>query len=199
MKVFLFLYPVPQYFEACFNLQGRTARLLPQQQIRLLSRLIDQRYRQQDYRVAWTLFRPAEVREAPDAVYTLLRPEDARVTASVSFKELCRYIYPDLNDMLAQLPRPLTRLVLGGFHLHDCVDKLAAHAYTAGIPTVIDEDATEKFFFCMQEPSRLADICDSPGPSAILGHFNNYLPLHEYQTSQRRGKPWLLPLPSPNP
>ena len=50
--------------------------------------------------------------------------------------------YPDNDYILSQLGQPSV-LRVAGFHLSDCVSKLAEHAYGKGYEVLVDEDLTE--------------------------------------------------------
>lgn len=72
---------------------------------------------------------------------------DGILTTGISFKKhVDKKIYPSLPSILSQLPEPIEKLTLGGFHINDCVDKLAGYAYSIGIDTIVDEDTTNFFF-----------------------------------------------------
>ncbi|MGM5488181.1 MAG: hypothetical protein ACQESG_04495 [Nanobdellota archaeon] len=74
-------------------------------------------------------------------------------------------------------------LRLGGFHLWDCVERVAKRAYNRGLDVLVDEDLTELFTSRMQLPEFRTD------------RYPCYrAPEHPYYQEflhQRKGKPWL--------
>ena len=149
MKVFLFLYPIREYVNACienfrcFEHHGCDPKRLNQ--------VIAARYRAKGYQVGWLFFSdPGEPLLADltrTSEHIRIEAEDSVFACGVSFDDhVANKTYPDLDPIVARLPRPIEYLVLGGFHQNDCVDKVASAAHSKGIPTFVDEDTTEFFF-----------------------------------------------------
>ncbi len=74
------------------------------------------------------------------------RPTDIVLSCGISFEDHCsRSIYPDPLEILVSLDDPES-VVIGGFHMWDCVEKFAKTSYDLGISTIVEEDLTELFF-----------------------------------------------------
>lgn len=150
MKEFLFLYPIQEYLNACI---GREA-IRKQHGWDLCQKfndIIEARYRQRGFGVNWLMFSNRCGSQNPDllllAEEIVIKPQDKILSSEVPFVFMTAFNrYPNPVNILAQLPKDIEELVLGGFHQWDCVDKLAQVAHEQGIPTIVDEDTTEVFF-----------------------------------------------------
>src|SRR3989304_3366243 len=133
---YLFLYPIGEYFKefvnpsSSFTRKGNSAKKMFD--------IIDVRYRNQGYGVNWLLFRRL----------ASIMPDLSDLPPFVKMQKNDRILAADLlligmdgfdggqreyvNAVLDQLPAA-KRLVLGGFHQQDCVDKMASAAHTRGI------------------------------------------------------------------
>jgi len=115
----------------------------------LYRKIIQKRY--SDYRVVCMFFsRPDDLRQ-PDLsqAWSLfpLKKEYIIGACGVTFnKHRQGKTYPKESTILSFCPQPAEKLVVGGFHLWDCVNKAAKHAYEQGIDVEVDEDLTELFF-----------------------------------------------------
>ena len=71
---------------------------------------------------------------------------DTVVSCGVSFEEHCsKKRYPDLNK-ISLFPVLPEKLIIGGFHFWDCVQKTARFTHKQGIDVAVDDDLTEFFF-----------------------------------------------------
>lgn len=184
MDTFLFLYPIREYFlvwASRFGLEISEGRIDPSK----LGAIIDERYRKGGYRVIWVMFRGEN---GPDldhlSEHVTIRARDLVIAADVTFKEMLRRRYPDPAFILSQLPSPVGRLVIGGFHMWDCVDKLAAFAHQIGFNVIVDEDTTELFF------SSLSEIPLVRNRSCLADYLRE--PYLEMAKQARAGEPWLV-------
>ncbi|HLE07288.1 MAG TPA: hypothetical protein VI933_01545 [archaeon] len=147
---YLFLFPIKEYIEFSMFVEdvpkaGHTTEYL--------MRIIEARYRSKGYDVNWLLFSEHGDLANPDRAavppYVEIKPEDRVLVAGVSFEtHTTKKVYADLDFVLNQLPEH-RRLVVGGFHMHDCVDRIAKRSYEKGADTFVDEDTTEKFYHGM--------------------------------------------------
>ncbi|MBN2095067.1 MAG: hypothetical protein JW727_03385 [Candidatus Aenigmarchaeota archaeon] len=149
MKQYLFLFPVQPFVDQCldwsknFQSNGYNANHI--------GRIIDERYRKKDYAINWIMFESIWDRSEPDMTgispHVDLRPEDYPILSGVTWGEHVGYrARADSEYVLGQLPKNTTSLVLGGFHLEDCVDSLAKEIHNAGVEVKVDEDTTDAFF-----------------------------------------------------
>jgi hypothetical protein len=78
--------------------------------------------------------------------YVDLRSEDRILNAGLSLERFLESkAHFDPFFILDQLPDH-EKLVLGGFHQYDCVEKVAKASCLRGVDTFVDEDTTHMFF-----------------------------------------------------
>jgi len=95
------------------------------------------------------------------------------------------YPYPDQDYILNQLDSP-KKLIVAGFHVGDCVERLAKKAYErGGINTLVDEDLTE--FFAGRLKDRDFRVKTYPTYDARKHHKK----MIDMFMAARQGKPWL--------
>lgn len=191
MNQFLFLYPVSVYFDIEINnhsygkKEGKAA--YRQKYIELLNRCIDVRYRQKGFVINFAVFNGCPVSEVVK-VY----PLDKIIEIGLNFGGFLKkqpsgeYLYPDSDYILAQLGQ-IEQLVIAGFHMWDCVEKVAKRAYEKGLNVIVDEDLTD--FFCGRIDYSEFTVEKYPGLNfrKILG------PTHclEDFLKARKIRPWL--------
>lgn len=195
MKIFLFSYPIRPYCEE--GLVGSALRSLHEKghDARRLGEIIARRYRGRGYQVWWLCFGLPGTEDIPDL--TLLSPylgweeADTFISCDVSFHDHVKFEqYPNTERVLDMLPPRLKRLVLGGFHQGDCVEKIARAATKRGIPTLVDEDTTEMFFFRTSLRGQIPLI------RPLCQHVRELLAEQESDVmrtwilERRRNKPW---------
>lgn len=181
MKSFVFLYPIPEYFNAEIERWGwRAGDGFKEKYSKMLNQCIDARYRQKGFEISYAIFDNHEISDMVN-----LQPDDKIIPVRIDFKTHISYppVYPDPDIILAKLGNPLR---IGGFHMWDCVQKLAERAYEKGIDTLVDEDLTEFFAFCIKQEPFAIDKYPSYDPRKYLDEstFESFM-------SARRGKPWL--------
>lgn len=192
MKVFLFLYPIEQYFSNSSN-QHVLRRIRERRlSVRYLNDIIQERYRKKGYQVAWMFFGGLADTHVPDTSllshYVDTKDGDIFVSSGVAYegKEGHR---PNPQFVFSQLPQKITHLVLGGFHQWDCVDKVGRFVHERGIPVVVDEDTTDHFLIAM---SRFGEIpLVRPLHCAVDTVMKKTPPeMREMIVQQRSEKPW---------
>ncbi len=178
---FLFLYPIKYYIDHSIG------NHLRKESLQWLARILDVRYRQKGYAMHYLMFSDQMQRETPDlSLAHPLFPLEGKIIASgVTWQEMGDGKYPDSDHVLNQLPEH-SRLVVGGFHQWDCVDKVAERSYRRGIDTFVDEDTTE-LFFCGAPAAERVPLEREKWTFEELG-----IPewAREHVRNQRRGKPW---------
>ncbi len=144
MKSFLFLYPIPEYINFEIENKGffEDKKEFRRRYKEILNKCIDLRYRQKGFKINYVIFNGHEISDI-----IKLRPDDNIIEIELSFKEHTTkksgsYPYPSPDFILDKLKR-VQVLRIGGFHLWDCVEKVAKRAYERGLDVLVDEDLTE--------------------------------------------------------
>ena len=189
MKQFVFLYPIPQImdFEIKNNSYGRNFKSYKTLYKKKLNECIDLRYRQEGYKINYALFDDCSLSEIMD-----FKEKDRIIKVGLDFKvhtikrEDDTYPYPSQDYILDQLGE-VDRLIVTGFHMWDCVERLARRAYERNLDVLVDEDLTEFF------PMRLRDKKFSPKkyPSFNPKEDGND-PYTKLFLAARKDKPWLF-------
>jgi len=138
---FLFLYPIDEYLEyeskkydypeAGYSFQWKYRNAL--------NSCINFRYRKNDFGINFVVFDDTKVSDI-----IIRNPEDNIIKTGSKFgiKENFSYANPDfLIDSLDV--KNLKHLRVAGFHVWDCVEKVAKRAYERKIDVLVDEDLTE--------------------------------------------------------
>ena len=151
-KVFLYLYPIQEYFKMFlftddkYYEEWNVPRPLP-----ILNDLITKRYREQGYQVVIAIYPDKEIFGITP------HPEDKILHTDVLFTEASGYRsdgsekpleevkYPSEEHLISSLGE-VDELRVGGFHFSDCVKRVAEHAINKGINTLVDLDLTDLFF-----------------------------------------------------
>ena len=148
MKSILILYPIQPYADALVDKEE-----LPEVKIRyaeIYQELIRKRY--PDFQMICMMFSAPEDLAKPDISQLWkgfsVNGDDIIGACGVTFEDHCKKrIYPKEEKILDLCPQPMEELVVTGFHLWDCVDKVTKYAYNQDINVLVDEDLTELFFF----------------------------------------------------
>lgn len=192
MKVFLFLYPIEQYFTSTSN--AHVLRRIRQRglSVSYLNDIIHERYRKEKYQVVWMLFGNLTDIRIPDrsslSHYIHTQDGDIFVSSGVAYEGTAGH-QPNPEFVLSQLPSKITHLVLGGFHQWDCVDKMGRFAYELRIPVIVDEDTTDHFLLAMSRFGKIPLL--RPLHAAVDNVMKkNGLATREMIVQQRSEKPW---------
>ncbi len=200
MKQFLFLYPISEYFNR--EIADTAADL---HIIQRLNEIIDTRYRQSGYRVNWLLFSAVHNASIPNLSLLdrriLMRESDKIFPAGVSREQHRHCIYPPCGNILSQL-KPVSELVIGGFHQIDCVDKIARAAHHDGVTVTVDEDTTDQFFKttrlqCLPPIVRTREEYARGFRALLIGLANKFSceevnqAIREHR-KERKNRPWLV-------
>lgn len=198
MKSLLVLYPIYPY--AHYLIGQEEPDEIKKKFARIYQGLIRRRY--PGFQIIWMMFSREDSPGRPDT--TLLwegikmGKKDIVAACGVSFDKHCGMkIYPNPETILGACPRPIEKLVVGGFHFWDCVADVARYAHGQGIDVLVDDDLTEFFFWKIRQNGVL---CARNIPGAleqslakerkrIAKSAPGYL---EEVRQARKDKPWLV-------
>ena len=151
-KVFLYLYPIEEFTKMfLFHDDSLYDEWNVERPLPILNDTINQRYREKGYQIVYALY--------PDKdLYGLKKSaKDLIVYTDILFSEASAYDengvkknnfipkYPNEKLLLEQLGA-IDKLVVGGYHVMDCVKRVAEVALSLGIDTLVDLDLTDLFF-----------------------------------------------------
>ncbi|MBI5060877.1 MAG: hypothetical protein HZB67_01030 [Candidatus Aenigmarchaeota archaeon] len=148
MQAFLFMYPIPDYIE--YEIKQNSWAMNEREKADYLKKcgcindLIDGRYRQNGFSINYALF-SQDSKDNHVSGLIKQHPADRIIHVGVTRDDLRRKIYPSEEFIISQVDP--SELVIAGFHAHDCVERVARYAYGKGIPTTVDDDLTQDFFF----------------------------------------------------
>src|SRR3989344_7678880 len=189
MQEFVFLYPIPEIinFElGCKRwMNVKEPDLFKQKYKLLLNQCIDLRYRQKGFNINYALFNDTTLSDMIE-----LHESDKILNVGMDFKTHTTkksdgtYSYPNQDYIINQLG--IVKVIrIAGFHMWDCVEKLAKRSYERGLNVLVDEDLTEFFTFLINKPN------------FDVNKFPNYLPDKKDKLSfelfmeVRKERPWL--------
>ena len=195
MRYFLLLFPIREYVEAITRSFPSSVK---EEMGDVFATLVRERYRKTGFKVAMVFFSTIADPQAPDLsrVWAPLpiQNNDTIIPCGLTFEEHCwAKVYPKEGDILSVLSSPIEELVIGGFHLWDCVDKMAKYAYSRGIPVSVDEDLTELFFYAAPSAKNIPfsrEISANKTREEIQKYKGSGV--WEIMQEVRQGKPWLL-------
>lgn len=151
-KIFLYLYPIKEYTSMfLFSNDELYDNWNIKRPLPILNECIQKRYRDNYYQVVFVLY------PDKDIFGIIPKSEDKVIYTDVTFKEFSAIDeigkmkkdfvpkYPNSKLLIEQLG-DIDKLVVGGYHAQDCVQKVAQTAFDLGIETLIDLDMTDYFF-----------------------------------------------------
>ena len=146
-KVFLYLYPIKEFASVFVpyvgiddNKMTDSEKMIRADPFKVLNDTIDIRYRKKGYKVVFAIY--------PDKdIYGIeIKPNDLVVKTDITFKHMREnFTYPN-EEKLVDILGNVDELVVGGYHIMDCVKRVAEVAYERGINTLVDSDLTDLFF-----------------------------------------------------
>jgi hypothetical protein len=153
-----------------------------------LNDCIEQRYRAQGYQVVFALLDGESVEPLVE-----VKPKDKVIYVGMDWATHASKHpdgrqnpkYPD-NDYILNQVLPTGHLRVSGFHLWDCVQRVAKQAFTRGVDVLVDEDLTEKFGSILKSHP---DFKRDQYPSHVP--YQTEIALEEYAAA-RVGLPWML-------
>jgi len=150
-----------------------------------LNACIDARYRKKGFNITYAVFDASPVSDVIE-----LQPSDRIIEVGLNFQTHTtqqpdgEYPYPNSDYILDQVESTKV-LRVAGFHLWDCVDRIARRAYERGLEVLVDEDLTELF------PGRIRN------PEFKINTYPSYNPRKDQGTIRkmfleaRKERPWL--------
>lgn len=189
MSEFVFLYPIQPYIDDVLGDKDTRPdfkfQLCPR-----LNEIVNRRYRNRDYDVSWVMFGCSGDETTPDmstkAQEIDIYPNDKIISAGISFvRHRDEKVYPDNAYLLEQIANP-KKLVIGGFHQWDCVNRLAESAYLGGLDVFVDENTTDVYFLSGYGYRKIPLVKDIPYtiPGKSLGG------LDDIARENRKDMPW---------
>src|SRR3989344_4222643 len=155
----------------------------------ILNTCIKQRYRDKGFQINFAVFDEHKISDIID-----LQKEDKIIRVGLTLKKHTTkrqdgtYLYADSNFILDNLGFNFGHLRVAGFHMWDCVEKVAKKAYERGIEVLVDEDLTEFLSFRINHcPEFRMDCYPSYDPKNIKGCGG----LEGFMEARRK-KPWLI-------
>lgn len=145
---------------------------------------IDLRYRKNDFHIYYAVFNGSPVSEVIE-----LQPSDMVIEVGLDFKTHTtkqpngEYPYPN-PDYILEKVGAVDILRVCGFHMGDCVEKLARKAYDEGLDVLVDEDLTEFFPGRLRDPEFRVDKYPNFNPRKDGRYFERFM-------AARKDKPWL--------
>lgn len=148
MKQYVFLFPITGFVESAIRLtKDIYEKKFGKKDFPVyIDEIIEARYRDNDYEITWVFYRKNEENHTVpylEETSKRLNVMDGDRKISNGFKQPT--LMPNAHYILGQLPEH-DRLVLGGFHQFDCVDRVAKLSHERGIDTFVDEDTTDLYF-----------------------------------------------------
>ncbi len=191
MDQYLFLFPIKPFIDS--SLDSCAFERKGHKPCELFG-LIDARYRKAGYGINWLLFSKDDNLSEPDLSqipdYVKFHKKDNILNAGISFENhISEIIYADPDYVLNQLPSH-DKIVLGGFHQWDCVERIAERSYKREIETFVDEDTTDLFFGKRAHHSIPVKRKKWDLEALGLIRKNNFN--IEYARKAREGKPWFV-------
>lgn len=189
-RYLILLYPIKPYI---FDLVENW----PDEEIQKAVSLYDEisKGRHKGYRRVIVLFGQKENPSEPDrdSLWPTIkeRPTDIVISCGKSLEDF--YLncdYPDPLDVFSLLPGPIESCIIGGFHLTDCVDKLAEAASILGLLPKVDDDLTDLFFNLKYQKGGVPVKADDSFNSKA--RIFDGVPMKDLREikERRKGKPW---------
>ena len=187
-KVFLYLYPIKEFTEkfiSSYEFKKYKEKYAP---FAILNECIDKRYRKNGYQVVFALYPDKEIfgvdKKVKDRIiYTDILFSEASVTDEQGNRKKSFITrYPNEMWLLKQLG-DIDELIVGGYHVMDCVRRVAEVSMKNGINTLVDLDLTDLFFYLYNQKNYF--IVDSYNPSRFKEYMINKRGPEDVKFSER--------------
>jgi len=183
MNHFLFMYPIKKILDVEINIKHD----LTEDCMKIMNECILKRYRLNNFLINYAVFDDSNVSNL-----MAWSNEDNIIHVGITSEEHFKSKkYPSEDYILSHLENP-EKLVVAGFHMWDCIERIAKKAYEKGIDTLVDEDLTEFFFSKRELKARefMENLDKYPtynpytDPEASEGYIHDFM-------KARKGLPWL--------
>ena len=182
-KEFMFLYPIPEIINFEIKNHGWHEKggeeAFRKKYKKVLNSCINKRYRQKGFGINWVIFDDCFVSDVID-----LRSIDQTIKVGLDFKiHTAEKVYLDKDYILSQL-NGVRVIRIAGFHMWDCVEKMAKRAHEIGLDTLVDEDLTEFFSWRINDQNFKIDKYPTYNPRRQGSVFEDFM-------RAREQRPWL--------
>ena len=189
MKQFVFLYPIPEIIDFEIKNHGWSEESgideFRQKYKTAVNKCIDARYRQKGFGINYAVFDESSISDIIE-----LQASDRIIKVGLDFKTHTTKqpngegLYPDQNYILNQF-NGVQVVRIAGFHMWDCVERLAKRAYERELGTLVDEDLTEFFTRRFRNPDFKIEVYPTYNPR------KNHDSMFDMFMEARKEKPWL--------
>ena len=180
MKQFLFMYPITQYLEFekdKMNLDKGDS--YPE----IFNKIIEKRYRTKEFGINFAIFGNTEVDSRIE-----VKGSDKIIPVGVDLRA-SDFKYPNPDYIIDQLNlKEIKHLRISGFHVYDCVEKVAKRAYERKMNVLVDEDLTNFFFSRYRNPNFKVDKYPTFNPWDVSDKKEGKIEIRR----ERESKPWMF-------
>ncbi len=136
-KVFLYLYPIKEFFSPFIHENDNF--------LAILNETIDKRYRQKGYKIVYVVYPDKEMYGLDKFPCDEVIQTDITFSTHIGENSLGNHQYPS-EKLLLKSFYGVSELIIGGFHYNDCVKRVGEVALNIGINCLVDLDLTDLFF-----------------------------------------------------
>jgi hypothetical protein len=145
-----------------------------------LNETINKRYQEKGFLVNYVVFDNSFV-----SPIIKLNGNERILKAGIDYETHKNYVYPNPDIVLNKLGE-VEKLVVGGFHMWDCVERFAKRAYEKEFDVLVDEDLTEFFTRRIQDPDFNVESYPNYDPKKLSSFMLDAF------IKSRENRPWLL-------
>lgn len=135
-KIFLFLYPIKEYFNPLTKDNNSLV---------ILNETIKKRYKGKGYKIICIQYPDKEIYGIDKKIINNVIYTDISFKEHVTKTKDGNYKYPNEKLILKELINS-SEIIIGGFHYEDCVKRVGEQALELGLNCIVDIDLTDLFF-----------------------------------------------------
>jgi len=192
VKYLLVLYPIKEYFENDLKHEQ------PEMVVKMVENYNDLiRKRWKGYNVVFVLFSHETGWKIAPSIHQMwggirTYPGDVFLSCGVKWKDHTeKLVYPKPMNIVGHFP-DAEEIVIGGFHMWDCVERIAKCSHEWGKKTFVDEDMTEFFFYHMRTRGRILIDREQSLQETLTEMRESCHDGLKMFTDARKEKPWLV-------